>query len=312
MGPRAIPDITNPSKVFTSSGSGFVLSPVTGTTDFVASSFGGTVAFRATPQLQLGLTVSAARLKADSRGTRFRTAFGSGFPTDPNAISASTVITNETSIDDSSSGTSLTLGALYHAGDRLRIGVQYVKGPDFTVDENFQTNPGLASNVNQPLVTASGYPKAVSLHVPDRVGAGISYRANPRLLVGVDVVQVNYSRLAKDFVLIFNDTTVTPDMYTFDDAVELHAGAEYAVIPGARAVFIRAGVSADPDHRLKYLTQSTDPLTNSSQNAIYNLLPRDTNVRGTVGVGIAVGARAQVDAAYAVGREFVASMGVRF
>ena len=74
---------------------------------------------------------------------------------------------------------------------------------------------------------------------------------------------------------------------------------------------MRAGVFTNPNHATRF-SSAADVTVNAAQNAKFNLQPRKTVVGGTVGAGITLGSRAQVDLAYVSTGEFVASIGVRF
>ena len=128
------------------------------------------------------------------------------------------------------------------------------------------------------------------------------------------MVRINYSSLAKDFTIVvsFDSPTLKPTMFTIDDVTEVHFGAEYNIVTGNNPVFVRAGVFTNPNHTVHFSATDTGKVENSNFNAVYNLLPRDTEVKGTVGAGVAIGPRFQVDAAYVIGKEFIASMAVRF
>src|SRR5262249_5626813 len=105
---------------------------------------------------------------------------------------------------------------------------------------------------------------------------------------------------------------LTGKEYAINDVTEVHAGGEYLLMTGqGRSIFVRGGFFSSPDHSTKYLGTS-DAAENAVWNATYNLLPRKTDIVGTVGAGITLGAKAQIDLAYVVSREFVFSLGVRF
>src|SRR5262249_49695785 len=99
--PRAVPN------------SGFVLFPISGNADFTATAFGGSVAYNVTDQLRIGGTIAANQLKADSVGTRNAFIVGSTFPGNPNALSTSNIVANQTSIHASEVAVSGSFGALY-------------------------------------------------------------------------------------------------------------------------------------------------------------------------------------------------------
>jgi hypothetical protein len=108
-------------------------------------------------------------------------------------------------------------------------------------------------------------------------------------------------------------SALSPSQFTLDDVTEVHFGGEYNVITGSNPVFVRAGVYSNPNHSFKFLpSPNTAGDLNNYYNSVYNLLPRDTEWKGTFGGGIAVGPRFQLDLAYVWKKEFVASTAIRF
>src|SRR5262249_40123669 len=186
-----------------------VFSPIDASADFNARSYGGSVAFAITPQLRVGATIGASHLDASSQATRSGVIFGTAFPSNPNAITKSPIIDNQTSISDNKTAASGTLGVLYKINDMVSAGFTFAKGPKFTSSENAQTNPGFNNNVlagaaNLPLVQANGFPRAFAFNVPDQFGFGVSLRPKPVLLITADVVRINYSSLSENTTIIFN------------------------------------------------------------------------------------------------------------
>ncbi|HMF95063.1 MAG TPA: outer membrane protein transport protein [Vicinamibacterales bacterium] len=293
------------------------LRPVNGSTDFTGTNYSGTVAFMVTNALRVGGTFGAATFNADTTATRNVIAFGPSFPTVRTDLRGTSIVANQSSINDSQTAPSFSLGALYRINDMFQVGGNYAKGPKFTTSETLQVNLGqnLSPPVNQtPLVTAPGFPKPVPIDVPDHFGGGFSARPTPRLLVGADVVRTLYSSLTKTVTLIFNDTTLTGGEFSTPDTTEFHVGAEYNVLnlmQGKSPLFVRGGFYSNPSHVITF-TGASDAATNAVMNAQYNLAPRNDEYRGTVGGGVVLGSRVQVDAAYVFGKEFVLSSAVRF
>jgi long-subunit fatty acid transport protein len=305
LDPRPIPDLPATA-----------LRPVTGTTDFTGANYAGTVAYMITDALRVGATVGVATFDANTTATRNVIAFGPSFPTVRTDLKASPIIANQSSINDNQTAPSFSLGALYRVNEMFQLGFDYAKGPKFNTSETLQVNPGQALNPpsNQPLVTAPGFPKPVPINVPDHFGAGFSVRPVPKLLIGADVVRVLYSSLTKTVTLIFNDTTLTGGEFSTPDATEAHVGAEYNLfnmMQGKSPVFVRGGFYTNPSHVITF-TGASDAVTNAVMNAQYNFAPRTDEVRGTIGGGVVIGSRVQVDAAYLFGKEFVLSSAVRF
>ena len=297
------------------------LFPITGSADFTGDSYGGSVAYAVTPQSRVGGTISANRVDLQSLATRNGITFGASYPGpnqtggNLNDLRGNNIIANQTSISDTLTKVSGSLGVLFKVNDMVSAGFSYSKGPKYTSSENLQINPGYNSNpalaTNQPLTQATNFPKPFSLNVPDHFGAGVSVRPIPQLLIAADAVRINYSVLSQNTTLVFFPT-LTGNEFVTPDVTEIHVGAEYNVYNMmGNPIFVRGGVFTNPAHFVTF-TGSSDPAINASETANYNLLPRSDETRGTVGVGIAIGPRGQVDAAYVFGREFVLSAAVRF
>lgn len=294
--------------------SDFALFPVEGEADFRGVTWAGTVSLAVTDRFDVGFTFGMNQLSAESLAQRTAVEFGAAFPSDPSALFGTGIIANETSIDDSDSAPSFGFGALYRASETLSVGFNFVKGPRFTVSETRRLNPGFPDFNSLPLIEDFGFPKDVSINVPNRIGVGVAYRPVPRLLVGVDAVRIGYSSLVEDFTLIFDYGVLTGDEYTIDDVTEVHVGAEYNVITGSSPVFIRAGFFTNPNHSVRF-NGTAPPLDQDPvdvESAVNNSLPRKAERRGTVGAGFALGLNFQVDLAYVIGRDFVASAAMRF
>jgi long-subunit fatty acid transport protein len=283
-------------------GVNFTFFGVEGDSEFKGTSYAFSAAAEVTPKLHAGITVSSDHLKSRSSATRFATIFGPGGPND---VSRSDTIVNRTGIDSTDHGAGVIAGLLYTVNEMFTVGLTYAKGPAFAVDET------LESHTSGTFTTIEGFPKTVSIHVPDRLGFGISARPSERLLVAFDVVRIGYSSLAKDFTIIFNIEELDGSEFSVDDAVEVHAGGEYLLFTGKPRLFVRAGVFTNPNHATRF-SSASDVTVNATQNAKFNLQPRKTVVGGTVGAGMTLGSRAQVDLAYVSTGEFVASIGVRF
>lgn len=314
LAPRPVPDVNNPSKLVSN---GTALFSVDGSSDFKGASYAGTIAVMITNQLRAGVTVAANTFDASATATRFRSSFGAAYPGNITAISETGIIANQTQTSGSDTQLSANFGLLFKPNDMVSVGFDYTRNPSFNLDESFFSNPGFNNNVNQPLTAFSGFtnPTVFSINVPNRFGFGVSAHPMDKLLVGADVVRVQYSSLAKNtlIVLSFSDPTVSSDKFSIDDATEVHFGGEYNVYSvGSTSAFVRAGVFTNPDHSTKFSATIPDNTTNSVYNAIYNLLPRETQVVGTFGAGVTVGLHFQVDAAYVWKKEAVVSAAVRF
>jgi long-subunit fatty acid transport protein len=293
--------------------------PISGSADFTGTAYSVSAAYMVTNALRVGVTVSGNQVNADSLATRTDFIRGPNFnaTTNPNDFISSGIIANQTSIHESQTKASASVGVLYRVNDMVSLGFSAVKSPRFTMSENLQTNPGfrttntLPFGTNQTLVQSSSFPKSFELNVPNHFGFGVSVRPNARLLVAGDVVRINYSSLSQPTTLVFFPS-LTGNEYVTPDVTEVHIGAEYNIYNmKGNPLFVRAGVFTNPNHLVTF-TGTSDPAINASEAANYNLLPRKDETSGTFGVGIALGPRAQIDAAYVFRKEFVLSSAVRF
>lgn len=293
LAPRGIPNSPTAS----------ALRPVSGSSDFTANTYAGTVAYMVTDQLRVGVTVGASQFKADSDARRNTIRFGN-YPADRTALFDTGTLVNQSAIHDSKTAASANVGALYRVNDMVQVGFDYTRAPKFTVQENLANASG---------ASFAGFPKDVPINVPNHFGFGVAVRPIPKLLVAGDVVRTLYSSLSKNTTLIFFDDKLTGNEYSTPDVTEVHFGAEYNVfnMMDKNPIFVRAGVYTNPSHVVTF-SGTADRDVNSVVNAQYNLTPRKDETRGTIGAGVAIGPRAQIDAAYVFGREFVVSAGVRF
>jgi long-chain fatty acid transport protein len=302
----------------------FSLFPVDGSSNFTATSYAGSIAFAPTSQFRVGLTVSLDRLNATSTATRFPFTCGGVTCTAGNAVEVTVgnppapLIQNQTAINSTSSAPSVVAGALWLPTDKVSVGIQFSKGPNLSVSESLQFNPGVTGFINtssnQPLQNVIGSPFAVPINVPNRFGFGAAFRPTSRLLATFDFVRIGYSRLANNFVVIFDGPAITSSEFSIPNVIEAHFGGEYLLHTGGVPVYIRAGVFTAPDHSTVF-TPTTPPASvdfNASEVAINNSLARKTTVAGTVGAGFVFGKHSQLDLAYVGTREFVVSLGARF
>ena len=175
-------------------------------------------------------------------------------------------------------------GVKWAPTESFSVGGVYKKGPRFNA-------PTFAATFG----TNFQYVKLAdtTFHIPDVIGAGVSFRPIPVLTLNVDAVRVKYSNLVDDFVSVNSSVRQVAHPYKANDATEIHAGGEYFFstrIPFA----IRAGYWRDPVHSVEY----AGPLNTSERIAAAILYPKGTaqNHR-SIGAGLAW-PRFQIDAAY--------------
>jgi hypothetical protein len=281
---------------------------VDGETSFRGATYGVSFSASLTPKVFAGVTLGFDHLSAESTASRFFTdlgnAPGESFADQFNIVTSFDQV-NRTEIDDSATGISFVAGMLFVPNDKISAGFQFSKGSTFDIEESLFLGP--VDDEEQP----DDFPKIVRINVPDRFGAGVTVRPTSKLMIAFDFVHIGYSSLVEDFTVILDPDTISPDAFEVDNVVEIHFGGEYLVKGGDNRVFLRGGFYTAPDHATRFLG-SDDPIIDEAYRSTYNLLPRETAVVGTVGAGVVVGPKFQVDFAYVWKREFVASAGIRF
>jgi hypothetical protein len=231
------------------------------------------------------------------------------------------VVTNESSIDDDDTRVGFVLGAIYQPARAVSFGVSYARRPSFEMTEDFRLNTGRQRGNNGPFASQIGFPKTVTLNLPDQASAGVALRPHSRLLVALDGAYVRHSELARNLTPVIGFDLVTASDFKIDDVLELHLGAELNLGSDSRPLFVRAGVFSNPDHRLQYvgnvqpgavITAAQAQRINVIERSVFNLGTGGTEVKGTIGGGLTLGRHGQVDVAYVWNRRFVVSLGGRF
>jgi long-chain fatty acid transport protein len=173
--------------------------------------------------------------------------------------------------------------------DRWSFGAVYKQGPEFqtpTFIANGQTDFEFVKLAD------------TTFHMPDVLGAGVSFRPIPVLTVNADAVHIKYSNLTDAFV---STTYQIRDVagYVAPDVTELHLGGEYffsSKIPFA----VRAGVWRDPAHSIEW----RGTLSQFEGVAAALLYPKgESQMHYSVGAGVAW-PRFQIDAAYDTSKHF--------
>jgi hypothetical protein len=271
--------------------------PVDGQSYFYGTSYAGSAAFSVTKAVQVGATVSINQLDVDYVNTRFGTGIGT----------PAGVIQNQATINDTDTEFAWSVGALFRPAAKFSVGAVYLKGPDFSLPEDFRTGSDLHpfADANPP------FPRKIYINVPDRIGGGVAIRPHDRFLVSADAVVVKYSDLVKNFTTILGFSG-PPSVIEIDDVTEVHFGGEWLAMTGTNSVFVRAGAFTNPAHAPLFVS-NTDPVRAETERLSFNQgRPEGTEVKGTVGVGVAVGRRFQLDAGYVWGRDLVLSAALRF
>ena len=296
------------------------ISPVDSQVDFRAVSYAASIGVAVHDRVRLGVTVSLDRLRAESLSTRHDIIVGpSQFDLRETAL-----ITNQSRVDDADTGVGLTVGAMYQPVEAISLGLVFSRGPSFKLSEDFQVDSGRAGAMVREqgaLVSQPGFPKPISVNVPDQVRGGVTVRPHPRLRLAFDGTYITYSDLSRDLTPIIGHELLTADDFTINDAAEVHLGGELNVTSDRNPVWLRAGVFTNPDHRLRFvgnvqpggnIMPPQAQRINALERARFNLGNDDLEVKGTLGGGMAIGPRLQADMAYVWKEQFVLSVGARF
>jgi hypothetical protein len=247
LGPRPVPgsetfyDLRDDATVFF---------PVDGVLDMRGYSIGGSLAVEATDWFSLGLTVSADTLDATTEMDR-RSYSAELLPDRRLLFTALNDISTRSTIKDSSTKVSFTVGTLFTPGEAFSGGIVYSKGARFGLKQDHTSSPDVDPT---PTDTVN-----VELKVPDRLGGGIAVRPIPghpdRLTLVFDVVRVYYSQLADNLAqtAYLPSPEIDPELtgrdYSIEDQTEIHFGGE--VRPGG-GFYLRAGGFTLPDHSLRF------------------------------------------------------------
>ena len=260
------------------------------------------LAFELTKRLSVGASLNIFRsglIGEDGweQTTRVRSVFSSGA-----SLSTSNGFSSESYEDIS--GESVTLGALWRASSRWTLGLRYDSALNATTDYSaIDRDLRLVPNAAQPLlINRARTDEQRKLRFPATVSLGTAYRPNDRLTISLDLSRTDWSNAyvkAKDgtkYSLIDGADLGDPLRRTkFDAAYAVRLGAEYLFIPKQR------GETLDALWSLRGgLFMEQEPA--SGRDASRPLAPGDGNpdtfYGATVGVGLLLKQRVNIDAAY--------------
>jgi len=227
---------------------------------------------------------------------------------------------NGTNTIDSGTRISGTGGVLFKPGHGLTIGGTYAQGVKFPLETELFGRFLYTVLDPEGTIIRTGETRTVDYVIPDRYGAGVSWHAGRPLTVLFDTSRIRYSQRITDRFLVvdFLDPAarLSPSNFYINDVYETHTGAEYRFYLTNTTMAIRGGMFTDPDHPLRFRSGGNNLAhpANALENFRFNTLPAQTTVGATVGWGMTVKNRVQIDAAGSFSRdakEFVASMVVR-
>ena len=264
-------------------GGGLHLNPFTSLLDMRVVNIGGSLAFQASPSFSLGVSggVSQMDLLVDFPRYRIST-FTDEF------------LKNRLSVDDSFSGFFLNAGMLLQMGEKATFGAVYKLRGEFTNVPFLLTE----YDVGGGSTSVTAYRK---LNIPDAAGAGLAIRASDRFTISVDAVYNMYSQLAEDVAVVFS--TASPEDYTADDGLDIHAGAELLLFLGQTPLALRGGVARLAPSNTYYVG------SNSVEVGLWGNEPGEFQTQLSGGIGIVLGRRIGFDGAFTVGDQVTQGVG---
>lgn len=291
-------DPNNPSSVFTISGNGQI------ETDLSVWNVSGAV--KLTDKISFGATAAVGVLNLRSTVTN---TFIDPDPNSP-AFNISQIL-YQTAINDTDTDFSYNVGVHWRPLSNLSFGGVYRSALRFAVEETAFNDSFFGGFYSAFLKS----PRMTTFNTPDVWGAGAAWRPLSALTVSLDWVHLNYSRLEERFRSAWNILNfLTPDLdFHVEDADEFHFGAEYVFSAGTIPWAVRGGAFSDHNSRI---FGDFKPNPNSSGFASKEAFPaRDTEIHYTVGTGVVVKDRFQIDAAAdfsEIANEYVVSTIFRF
>src|SRR6266850_727723 len=193
---------TNPSGLFSASGSGFI--------DVHLVSYNASAGARLHDRFSLGASITLSTLEVESE-VRNLVVDTDGVVA-PNPIPTPT-LDLKTHISDSDNALGYSLGAMYKASESLSFGAVVRRAPKLAVAEEVIPGTDLFG-----VTTRLGRRFTNEFNIPDSFGVGGSWRPTQRLTFALDVERVRYSSLADGFVPGVNALTGPTARFTVDDA----------------------------------------------------------------------------------------------
>jgi long-chain fatty acid transport protein len=260
--------------------------------DLQGYNFSASIATRISDIISIGVTVNYSTMNINT-STLLRDINWSDFS------DISGTQRNEAYTDDSGNGIGFTAGVLISPTPKISIGAVYSYNPKIEYVQGFWRAGNRTTGVFYSDIT-------LTLDIPDRFGAGISYRPFDELVVIADVVMIQYSQISANYVSTYDYPELgiyrgDDNSAEFDipDTTEIHVGAEYALLSGKTPIFFRAGFFTNPNHRPSYLGIDLGELFR--WNLIdYSDQIKETEIGFTFGIGVVIDGKIQIDGAYVI------------
>jgi long-subunit fatty acid transport protein len=201
--------------------------------------YGVSGSFNVTPEFAIGAGLAFYDFSMDSRTNRF---FLFSDDVDPPDFAADNIQNFQLQQGDDTD-VAVNLGALWAPSRMFQLGAVYRQGPDF--DLRAGTFAADATPTDADF-------RQGAFHVPHVFGVGVVYRPMTNGTLAIDIARVQHSRLADDFLDIFNADNSGAADFAVSDVTEFHAGFEY-VFTRQIPVAVRTGYWYDPSHALEFV-----------------------------------------------------------
>jgi long-chain fatty acid transport protein len=192
--------------------------------------------------------------------------------------------------DDNAFG--INLGLLWSISEKWSAGFVYHQGIEFDYVNNVDRTIG-----DDSLDVVNDF------NVPSVYGAGLTFRANERFTINLDINRITYSDITKNVGL--QGTGASVDYLAVDDGTEIRLGGEY-VFDTRNNFALRAGAWYDPEHVIRHVGEQVPvtPADTPAQKIFQNVSntraaffqPGDDEIHYSIGAGM-VFKRLQLDVA---------------
>jgi long-subunit fatty acid transport protein len=248
--------------------------------------YGVGISFVATRYLSVGGSVVVSALDLASEGR-------SGTPLNQR---------NGTNTIDSGTTVTGMGGVLLKPYRRLSLGASFYGGASFDLKTQLfgsfldgQSLDGLHDVVKTGTVVPIRYV------IPPRLGLGAAWQITDRFTLLGDADRIWYSRQISNAFLIVDFQApafgLSRDNFFIRDVWEVHGGAEFRIYRSSLTLALRAGVFTDPDHRIHFRSNEIDSVASELLDFRFNTVSDQTDIGATVGLGVMIKNRFQLDAA---------------
>lgn len=238
--------------------------------------------------------------------------------------------TNLESIDLPQIGTDLTRSEAQseHTKATFVLGARYPLRPDLQVGFAAKLHPRFSytERINNREYPVTGYPDGfevpITFRIPDSFQIGFAYQPNDRWTMLFDIDWVRYGQLIEDMTII-SRLPYDKDDFDIGEEPDYRFGAEYFIPTRKLNYALRFGGFLDADHKTRFVG-GPDPgdedepglaETYDVLRYLYNTDDEQDNLGFTLGLGLSLNSKLQLDVAYVDSdrfRRLVASCLYRF